>query len=135
MERPQNIRLAQELLAALSDGRHPDEIAGMFSHDASFEIPGDDGVLPWIGHRAGRQAIVDFIAGTRSATELLSFDVEDILAGDVRAVIVGELASRVKATDKVVETAFAIILTIAGDQITRFQMLEDSFAVSLAARL
>lgn len=67
-------------------------------------------------------------------TELLTFDVEEVLASDARAVIVGELASRIKATDKVVETAFAIVLTISGDRVIRFQMLEDSFAVSLAAR-
>ena len=68
-------------------------------------------------------------------TEPLTFDVDDVMASDVRAVIVGELATRIKATDKVVETAFAIVLTISGDQILRFQMLEDSFAVSLAARV
>jgi ketosteroid isomerase-like protein len=33
----------------------------------------------------------------------------------------------------VVETSFAIILTIADGEISRFQMLEDSFAVSRAA--
>jgi ketosteroid isomerase-like protein len=90
--------------------------------------------LPWIGHRTGRQAVVDFVSTTRALLEPLSFDVEDIAASDTRAVIVGELASRIRTTDKVVETAFAIILTVAGERITRFQMLENSFAVSLAAR-
>jgi ketosteroid isomerase-like protein len=47
-------------------------------------------------------------------------------------VIVGELASRVKSTGQTVETAFA--LTVSGGEITRFRMLEDSFAVSRAAR-
>jgi uncharacterized protein len=49
-------------------------------------------------------------------------------------VIVGELASRVKSTSKTVETAFAFVLTVSGGEITRFRMLEDSFAVSRAAR-
>jgi hypothetical protein len=41
----------------------------------------------------------------------------------------------VDVTGKIVETASAIVLNIGGDgQITRFQMLEDSFAVSRAAR-
>jgi hypothetical protein len=67
-------------------------------------------------------------------TDLLTFDVEDITSSDARAVIVGQLASRIKMTDKVVETAFAIVLTISEDRIVRFQMLENSFAVSLAVR-
>jgi hypothetical protein len=39
-------------------------------------------------------------------------------------------ASRIKATGKIIATQFAIILTITGDVVTRFQMLEDSFDVS-----
>lgn len=34
----------------------------------------------------------------------------------------------------VAETSFAIVLSVAGGQITRFLMLEDSFAVSRVAR-
>lgn len=134
MTQPNSILLAQRLLAAIGDGAPADTIAAMFSDDAPFEIPGDNGVLPWVGHRTGRAAVVDFITAIRTLTEPLTFDVADILANDTRAVIVGELASRIKMTDKVVETDFAIILTTSGDRITRFQMLEDSFAVSRAAR-
>ena len=134
MPQPNNIALAQRLLAAIGDGSPADTIAAMFSDNAPFEIPGDDGVLPWVGRRTGRSAVIDFITAIRTLTEPLTFEVADILANDTRAVIVGELASRIKATEKVVETDFAIILTTAGDRITRFQMLEDSFAVSRAAR-
>ncbi|HLZ67166.1 MAG TPA: nuclear transport factor 2 family protein [Aliidongia sp.] len=134
MGQTRNIELARELLAALAAGGHPDAIAALFADDARFEIPGDVGVLPWIGHRSGRRAVADFIASTRAMTEPLTFEVEDVTASDARAVIVGELATRIKATDKVVETAFAIVLTISDDRIVRFQMLEDSFAVSLAGR-
>ena len=43
-------------------------------------------------------------------------------------------ATQIKATGKITATQFAIILTITGDVVTRFQMLEDSFDVSKAAR-
>jgi hypothetical protein len=72
--------------------------------------------------------------GHVDATFDLCFDVEDILASDSRAAIIGALQTRIKATGKVTGTQFAIILTIAGDIVTRFQMLEDSFDVSKAAR-
>ncbi len=134
MGQAHNISLAQDFLAGVAEGRPPEDIAALFTDNVLFEIPGDDGVLPWIGQRSGRQAVVDFIASTRAMTELLALEVKDVMASDARAVIVGELASRIRATEKVVETAFAIILTISGGRIMRFQMLEDSFAVSLAAR-
>jgi ketosteroid isomerase-like protein len=134
MTQPSNILVARRLLTAIGEQAHADAIAAMFTDDASFEIPGDDGVLPWIGRRTGRQAVVNFVTGIRSLTEPLTFNVVDILATDTRAVIVGELATRIQATEKVVESDFAIILAISDGLIKRFQMLEDSFAVSRAAR-
>jgi ketosteroid isomerase-like protein len=89
---------------------------------------------PGIGRKAGRSAVADFIRGLRSLTEPVKFDVQDVLAGEDRAVIVGELATRIKATGKMIESVFAIILTVSNSKISHFQMLENSFAVSRAAR-
>jgi uncharacterized protein len=130
----QNIAIAQKLLEGIGGGQDPAEIARLFAANLVFEIQGDDGVLPWIGRRTGREAIADFIRDIRALTEPVTFDVEDILASDSRAAIIGALQTRIKATGKVTGTQFAIILTIAGDIVTRFQMLEDSFDVSKAAR-
>ena len=69
---------------------------------------------PWIGRKIGRQAVADFIRDIRALTEPVSFEVEDVLASDSRAVI---------------------ILTITGDVVTRYQMLEDGFKVSQAAHI
>ena len=66
--------------------------------------------------------------------ERISFEVHDILASENRAVILGSLASKLKRNGKVVRTDFAIVLTVANGEIVRFQMLEDSFAVSKVAR-
>jgi ketosteroid isomerase-like protein len=84
--------------------------------------------------RPRRQAIIDFIRDVRTLTESVSLEIEDILASTNRAAIAGALRTRVKATGKIITTQFAIILTIADDVVTRFQMLEDSFDVSKAAR-
>lgn len=129
-----NAELARRLLADMSAGLAPEQIASLFAEDAQFEVPGDDGVLPWIGYRSGREAAANYVATTRALTELLEFSVAEILASGSRAVIVGERAARIRSTGKVVETAFAIILTTVKGRIARFQMLEDSFAVSLAGR-
>jgi ketosteroid isomerase-like protein len=134
MSRQQNIAIAQKVLEAIGSGQDPTKIATLFGTDLVFEIQGDVGALPWIGRRTGRLAISDFIRDLRALTEPVSFDVEDILASDERAAIVGSLQTRIKATDRIIASQFAIILTITGDVVTRFQMLEDSFDVSKAAR-
>jgi ketosteroid isomerase-like protein len=135
MSHQQNIAIARALLEGIGGGRDPAEIAALFGVDLVFEIQGDDGVLPWVGRRAGRPAIADFIRDIRALTEPVTFEVEDILASDSRAAIIGALQTKIKATGKIVATQFAIILTITDDVVTRFQMLEDSFAVSKAGRL
>jgi ketosteroid isomerase-like protein len=134
MSHQRNVAIAQKLLEGMGSGRDPSEIAAAFDADLVFEIQGDDGVLPWIGRKTGRQAISDFIRDIRALTEPVTFDVEDILASDSRTAIVGALQTRIKATGKITATQFAIILTITGGVVTRFQMLEDSFDVSKAAR-
>jgi len=117
-------------LAAWARGAEPTEIAKLFSETLEWEIAGDTGVLPWIGHKSGRAAITDFVRDSRALIERISFEVHDILANDNRAVILGSLASKLKRNGKVMTTDFAIVLTVANGEIVRFQMLEDSFAVS-----
>jgi ketosteroid isomerase-like protein len=134
MSHQQNIAIAQKFLEGIGSGQDPAEIAALFAADLVFEIQGDDGVLPWIGRRTGRQAIANFIRDIHVLTEPVTFDVEDILASDSRAAIIGALQTRIKAAGKIIATQFAIILTITGDVVMRFQMLEDSFDVSKAAR-
>jgi ketosteroid isomerase-like protein len=134
MSHQKNIATAQKLLEGIGSGRDPAEIAALFDTDLIFEIQGDEGVLPWIGHRTGRQAITDFIRDIRTLTESISFEVDDILASDSRAAIVGALQTRIRANGKIIATQFAIILTITNNVVKRFQMLEDSFDVSKAAR-
>jgi hypothetical protein len=134
MNHQHNIAIAEKLLEGIGDGRSPTEIAALFDAEVVFEIQGDDGVLPWIGRKTGRRAIVNFIRDIRTLTEPITFEVDDILASNSRAAIVGVLQTRIKATGKIAATQFAIILTIMGDVVTRFQMLEDSFGVSKAAR-
>jgi uncharacterized protein len=134
MSHKQNVATAQKLLEGIGGGRDPAEIAALFDANLEFDIQGDDGALPWIGHKIGRQAVADFVRDIRNLTEPVTFDVEDILASDSRAAIIGALQTRIRATGKITATQFAIVLTIRGDVVTRFQMLEDSFDVSKAAR-
>ena len=134
MSQNENFQLAQEFLRRMGSGAEPSEIAKLFSETLEWDIAGDTAALPWIGHKSGRAAITDFVRDSRAMIERISFEVHDIVAGDDRAVILGSLASRLKRTGKIVKTDFAIVLTVVNGEIVRFQMLEDSFAVSQAAR-
>ncbi len=133
MVQTDNIAIAQELLGRLASDAEPAAIVALFAEEMTWDIPGDTSAFPWIGAQTGRQSVLSFITETTEKIDRIRLDVDEILASDTRAVILGQLASRVRRTGRVIESAFAIILTISEGRITRFQMLEDSFAVSQAA--
>ncbi|MBV6688043.1 nuclear transport factor 2 family protein [Xanthomonas euvesicatoria pv. physalidis] len=134
MSMQNNLAIAQNFLEKIGSGASPEAIAAMFSADLQWHIPGDPSALPWIGRRSGRGAVEAFVRDSGTLMERIPFEVHDLLASNDRAVIVGELASRITASGKLIETPFTIVLTITGNEISHFLMLEDSFAVAAAAR-
>ena len=134
MSAPENLAFAQRLLDGLGSGADANTLAMLFSADVRFEVPGDDGELPWIGLKIGREAAAAFITGTHTLVEPQHFAVRSVTADDEHAVVIGEFWSRLKANGRSVESPFAMILTVGQGRITQFQFLEDSYAVSRAAR-
>ena len=131
----QILALAQGLLEKIGKRAPIEELADLVSDDLVFEVAGDATAMPWVGPpKIGRQAFTNFIQDQRELLTTDAFRVDDILHNDTRAVILGELSSTVIKTTRVIQTYFALILTISDNRITRFQMMEDSYAVSLAAR-
>ena len=128
-----NLEFAQDFLQKLGTG-DADALALLFAEDAKWEIAGDAGALPWLGKQQGKEAIVNFVRDTATLLTSESLVVEDILANEHRAMIQGALASRVNATGKLIETSFVLVLEISNGLISSFKMLEDTFAVSQAAR-
>ena len=94
MSQNATFHLAQEFLARMGSDAEPTEIAKLFGETLEWEIAGDTGILPWIGHKSGRTAITDFVRDSRVMMERISFEVHDILASDNRAVILGSLPLR-----------------------------------------
>lgn len=126
-----SLTVAQNFLGNLGRG-DTKAVAELFAEDAQWDIPGDTTAFPWIGRKNGSNAVVEFIETSTQLIERIKLEVQDILANERRAVILGELASRVRSTGKVIETPFAVILGITDGKISHYRMLENSYAVSLA---
>ncbi len=129
-----NLQLAHQLLARMGSNASAEDMAALCVADLDWHVPGDSGAFPWIGKQSGAHAMADFVAFAQALISREKLDLKDILASDSRAVIVGELQSRVNATGKLIDSHFAIVLTFADDKVASFLMLEDSYAVALAAR-
>jgi ketosteroid isomerase-like protein len=99
-------------LTGMRDGKDPDELAALCSDDLDFEIPGDADALPWIGHRRGRKVLAEFVRDLRLMTDPIKFEVHDVLASDKRAVVVGDLETRIKRTGRVTKSPFCLVFSI-----------------------
>ena len=86
------------LLEGIRLDRDPNEIAVPFAENLGFKTQGDIGVMPWIGRKTGHKAMTNSMRDLRAMTEPLAFHVEDVLASEERAVIVGVPRTRIKAT-------------------------------------
>lgn len=110
-----------------------EEIAALVSDDVDWFVAGDLPVVPWIGRKVGKSGAAQFYAQIR--TEIVSerFELKDILSQGNRVVAIGELASRVRKTGKLIESEFVFDFVVENGLIIRFRMFEDSFAVAQAA--
>lgn len=130
------IRSPQEVTEAffhrIATAEDVHEIAELVSENVDWLVAGNTRAVPWIGRKHGRTGAAEFYAQIRAQISSERFEIKDILFKDKRVVAIGELASRVKKTDKLIETEFVLDMSIEEGLITRFRMFEDSYAVSEA---
>ncbi|ATB36167.1 hypothetical protein CYFUS_001581 [Cystobacter fuscus] len=131
-EHPDTRAIAGAYFARLRAGAEPDAIASLFSEEVDWDIPGDTRRVSWIGRRTGRAGVADFFRSLREQVEPLRFEVRSLVVDGDEAVALGALESRVKRTGKIIESEFALHMTIRNGLIVRYRLFEDSFAVARA---
>ncbi|MFD9963344.1 nuclear transport factor 2 family protein, partial [Amycolatopsis sp. NPDC059020] len=120
--------VAEKLFALLGDG-DTQGAAALFADDVEWDIPGNTEVVPWIGRRRTRAEVLEFFTTLdRDYLDRDKFVAERFFGDESRAVALGSLRSTVRATGKVIESAFALDLGVNPDGlITRYVFLEDSW--------
>lgn len=121
----------QQFFKHLSE-RNLKALTGLFSDTVDWYIPGDQNKAPWLGVRSNRKEVSDFYELLWKSTEPVSVTVDKILIDTDTAIISGEFSTNMLQTDKTVHSLFFIQLTVQDQLITRYRLLEDSLAVSLA---
>ncbi|ARU94422.1 nuclear transport factor 2 family protein [Tatumella citrea] len=110
------------------------ELAPLVSENIDWYIAGDTSRVPWIGRKTGPEGVAEFYRQIREYIQSEKFTIHQMLAEGDRVVVLGELASRVKSTGKLIETEFVFSLLVEQQQISAFRLFEDSYAVSEACR-
>lgn len=127
---------ARDVLSSLLEqqaaGAGPRVLAENFSEDVDWWIPGDLETVPWIGRKRGRAGVAEFFDQLTTLAAPLEFVVEEVLGDADRCVALGRLRTRVLSTGRIIESEFAIDVTVGEGLITRYHLLEDSWAVAHA---
>jgi ketosteroid isomerase-like protein len=122
----------EEFFSRNASGEPPERIAELVSQDVDWYVAGNVNVVSWIGRKEGRAGVAEFYRELRQQVISEKFEIADMLISGNRVVVLGELASRVRNTGKLIQTEFAFDFTVDDGQIVRFRLFEDSCAVALA---
>ena len=121
----------QKLLQYLSE-RDLKNLTTLFANNVDWYIPGDETNVLWLGKRKSRQEVLAFYRLLWQNTEPLSAIIDNIFIDGKKAIIAGEFSTRMLQTGKVVDSLFFIQLTVENNEIIKYRLLEDSYAVSVA---
>ena len=120
--------LVEEFFHRIATAKDVNYIAELVSDDVDWFIAGDEDIVPWIGRKVGKTGVAEFYSQLRDQITSERFEIRDILSQDNRVVVIGELASRVNRTGKLIETEFVFDFLVENGVISRFRLFEDSLA-------
>lgn len=123
--------LVQQFFKHLTSRDLP-QLLSLFAEQVDWYIPGDADAAPWLGRRNNRAQVEDFYQLLWKNTQPLTADVELLLTNENSAVITGTFSTKMLATNKVVNSPFSIQITFTDGLITRYVLMEDSYAVHVA---
>ncbi|MEX0928698.1 MAG: nuclear transport factor 2 family protein [Balneolales bacterium] len=123
--------VAQQLIRYLGE-RNLDQLISLFNEKVDWFIPGNQALAPWTGKRETKQEVKAFFELLWINTETLSAEIDHVLAEGKVAIAAGSFSTRMLQTGNIVESPFSIYIEIEEGLITKYRLLEDSFAVSVA---
>jgi ketosteroid isomerase-like protein len=104
-------------------------LTALLADNVDWDIPGNATLAPWLGPRSSRSGAAEYLRLLRANVEPISAEVQHVLVDGEMAVAVGQFASRMVKTGKVVESLFFAQFVVRDGQIASYRLLEDSQAV------
>lgn len=107
------------------------ELTALFAPDGSVHVAGNPDIAA-VGVHHGHQAVRAFFDELINSATPLSMAVKEIVASGTNVVALGHFHYRLNESGREYESDFALHLDIQHGLIQRYQMYEDSWAVSVA---
>jgi ketosteroid isomerase-like protein len=123
----QNLELVKQGYDAFSRGDIPGLLA-LMDEQVSWRTPGPAD-LPIAGTRRGHPAVAEFFQAPAGIGDILRFEPQEFIAQGDRVVVVGDDATRVKATGNTVELRWTHVFEIRHGKIVAFEEMGDVSAM------
>jgi uncharacterized protein len=127
MGEQQNVEIVKQGYDAFGRG-DIETLLGVFDPQIEWISPGPAD-LPTAGSRRGLQQVREFFRAVDEVFEIQRFEPKTFVAQGDLVVVLGEDSSRVKATGKVLNGAWAHAFTLKDGKILRFQEYIDTAEV------
>jgi uncharacterized protein len=96
-----------------------------------FEI-GPRDLIPTAGMRKGREQVKQLFTTLEASEEVQSFRPQHFVAQGNMVVVLGELKSRVKSTESMINSPWVHVFTLSDGKISEFQSFYDTAAAVTA---
>ena len=127
MNEQQNLEIIQRGYEAFGRG-DLDALLSLFADNIEWVSPGPAD-LPTAGTRRGRQQVADFFRILDELFEFQRFEPKTFIAQDDRVVVLGEDTARIKATGKVLDSAWAHAFSLRDGKVASFHEYIDTAAI------
>ena len=127
MNEQQNLEIIRRGYEAFARG-DLDALLSLFADNIEWVSPGPSD-LPTAGTRRGRQQVADFFRILNELFEFQRFEPKTFIAQDDRVVVLGEDTARIKATGKVLDSAWAHAFSLRDGKVASFHEYIDTAAI------
>jgi ketosteroid isomerase-like protein len=128
-----NIELVQKAYSDFKSRNIPALLEAL-SQDVDWFIPGPPSVVPFAGHRRGRQQVAEFFAGLAQSQIPQEFEPQEFVGNGDKVVVPGRQRWQVKSTGHVYGDEWAHVFWIEEGKIVRFREYHDTEAEASAHR-
>lgn len=118
----------QEFFAANTRG-DVDGVVALFAPDATWIIPGDPSLVPWVGARTVA-GIADYMTALANNSEMTSFTISKILEDGADVVVLGTFGFTFASGGSLVDEPFVIHITVVDGLIRSYIIHEDSLTLA-----
>lgn len=120
--------IVEEFLSLLS--ARNEAIVNLFSEVIDWDIQGNEKKAIWIGKLKSKNEVANFFKLLWENIKPLSANIDDVLINNNKVGIFGNFSVIMNKSGIQINSNFSIYLVITAGKITKYRLLEDSYAVS-----